>query len=392
MPSPFVNLDVRLVAADFVQRVFDTIRTRWPDWEPADANLETWLIEGLSQIAEELADLITQVGAEVFRKFGQEVVNIPPIAAASATVTSTWTLNDLLGHTIEAGTQVALTMPDGSLAAFTVTDDVVVPPGSGATGAGAVLLESVETGEAYNDLAGPAELIDALSFVDPGGVAIVGNTGNGADAEDPVTYLARLAERLQLMSETLILPRDFEIATRDHAGVARAVAIDGYDPVGETFDNERMIAIYAHDVDGDPLSAPLKAEIDADLQERRETTFIVTVNDPDYTDVDVTATIVLYPEFDLTEGETSAEGYLESYLSPATWGASPTGDTTLWLNEDTVYRRELESVLDRVPGVRRVQDLDFGLDGGAQDDTDKLLTGPAPLTRPGVIAITATYG
>lgn len=392
MPSNFVNLVVTSEVGDFAQRVYNIIRTRWPDWEPADTNLETFLIDGFAAIAEELADLITTVGAEVFRKFGEEVINIPPQAATSASITSTWTLNDDLGHTIPIGTIVALRNADNELSAFRVVNEVTVAPGQTTTGVGAVTLRAVEVGDEYNELTGPAELIDALAYVDPGGVAVIGQTSGGADAEDPIEYLNRLAQRLRLMSETLVIPRDYEIVARDFNTVERAKAVDGYDAVAETYDNDRTLTVYVHDVDGNALSAPDKAEILAELEERSITNMLIYVSDPEYSDVDVTATLIAYEGFDLATVEAAAVEALNTYTDPRNWGAPPFAvEAGGWINEEMVYRRELESLLDRVPGVRRVEDLEFGLNGGAQSDVDKALAGAAPLTNPGVMDITVTF-
>ncbi len=389
MPSNFVNLEITRTASDFAQRVYDSIRTRYPDWEPADAGLETWLIDGFSYIAEELADLITTVGAEVFRLFGEEIVNVPPTLAARASVLSTWTLNDDDGHTIPAGTEVALTSADGTLAGFRVTEDVVVPNGETTTDAGAVTLLAIDAGAEYNDLGDPATLISAMSFVDPGGIDIVGDTGGGADAEDPLDYLNRLAERLQLLSETLVLPRDYEIYVRDFAGVMRAKAVDGYDAVAETYDNDRTVTIFPHGVDGDPLSTELKDEIKAGIEERREVNFVVYVEDPEYNTVAVTATVKAFETYDLAAVDAAVTAALESYLAPENWGRiSESGIDAEWYNETTVRRRELESTIDRVPGVRYVSALTFSVNAGANNDSDKALTGAAPLTEPGTMSIT----
>jgi hypothetical protein len=85
---------------------------------------------------------------------------------------------------------------------------------------------------------------------------------------------------------------------------------------------------------------------------------------------------------------------LTSYLSPVNWGQPPYGDPTVvpggWVNTTTVRYLELAQVVADVEGVNYVSSLTFRVSGGTLATTDITMSGPAPLTRPGVMTVTAT--
>jgi hypothetical protein len=159
------------------------------------------------------------------------MMGLPPQDATPASVYSTWTLIDTLGHTIPAGTHVGISDAAGNINAFLTLVDVVVSAGSSATPAGSVQLQAVTPGLAASGLGGvgvAAQLIDTLDFVST--VVLSTATAGGLDAEDDATYLDRLQRKLRLLSTRPILPSDAAILARDVAGVYRAVAIDGFNP------------------------------------------------------------------------------------------------------------------------------------------------------------------
>src|SRR5690606_4047142 len=206
--------------------------------------------------------------------------------------------------------------------------------------------------------------------------------------EDDDAYLARLSRELELMSPRPILPDDFAVLAARVAGVARATAIDGYNPDDDTSDNERMVAVAAIDADGQAVPSGVKAQVEALLQSMREVSFVVHVIDPTYTEIDVAFTAKAFPGYAPADVQARAEQAVADYLSPAHWGLPPTGDDTAhggWWSQPVVRYLEVAAVLDRVEGLDYVSALT--VDGGTSDVT---LTGAIPLPKPGTIAGTVT--
>jgi hypothetical protein len=135
---------------------------RVPGWLPAEGNLETWLVEAMSNQAAELADVASAVPAAIFGYFGATVLGLPPFAsAASATAQTTWTMVDGQGYTIPAGTLMGVRATGSELIPFETVQDVVIAVG--ATTA-AITCSAVDPGTDANALNGACELIDAAQL------------------------------------------------------------------------------------------------------------------------------------------------------------------------------------------------------------------------------------
>lgn len=391
MPD-YITLPIESDPDILLAGAYDFIQARWPNWEPNDANLDVAILGATAQIASEVRDLSRDVPLAIFKFYGDSIIGLPPVIATPATATTTWTMVDVAGYTIPEGTLVGVPAAGDDLVVFRVTEEVVVPPGSAATGAGGVPIEAIEPGEQASGLgvAGTdLELLDALAYVT--NVELAEPTTGGTDEESDELYVNRLSARLQLMAPRPILARDFALLARDVPGVWRATAIDNFIPP-DTDDAERAVFVVALDKEGTAVSAPVKAAVDAYLQEQRELNFIVNVGDPSSVSLDVTFTVRCLPGFDAAEVEERAVAAIETYLSPASWGTDPTvaveGDRQ-WRNVTTVRYLELAEVLNRVFGVDYVEALTFAETGDALSTADVVMTGVAPLPSPGTINGTA---
>lgn len=382
-------------------QAYDRLQARWAGWVPNNNNLETWQISVLARMVAEAMDVAANVPPAIFKYLGRTVFGIPPIEAVAARVNSTWTVTDNAGgRTILAGWTVLIDDPIDGPVVFSVISDVVLPAGNLSTGVGEVVLQAVDEGEVGNGLGGLG--ITAQQYDPPitwiTGITLTSATGGGADEEDDDTYLDRLARKLTLLTPRPILPRDFEILAADVAAqngvTARVLALDGYDPVGATFSNERMVALYiVNALTGANLASPVKATIDAALQALREVNFVVTVNDPTRTTVDITAAAKALPGYLPADVKASAESALQAYFDPANYGIpvdESAASLTTWLNKPIVYHQDVSTVVNNVPGFDRWTTLTIGLNGGAQAATDQALPGAAPITLPGVITVTVT--
>ena len=80
------------------------------------AAMAIWLLETVARMHAETRYLFTLVSDSIFRYFGENLVNIPPIEGAYATALTTWTMLDDAGYTISAGTHVAYRLAGDKLA------------------------------------------------------------------------------------------------------------------------------------------------------------------------------------------------------------------------------------------------------------------------------------
>lgn len=387
MADEYIDLNITADELELAVRAYERLQQLVPGWQPSSGNFEALLIEASARIAAETAEVAALVPAAIFRYFGQSLLGINQNQAVSAQGNTTWTMIDSVGHTIPAGTLVSMTNDDGDLVTFQVVNAVTVPPGSSVTAAGEVLIEATDAGLASSGLTGAVDLVDPLDFVDS--IAIVGATAGGIDQESDVDYLDRLSRELRLLSRRPILPRDYETLAKTQPNVERAVAIDGYDAVAATYDNDRTITVAVADAAGQPV--PNKTDIDALFQANREVNFLVYVIDPTYTTVSVTVTVKAYEDYALADVEAAVEAAVADWLSPATWGRPEfEGDESSWVLDTKVRYLDLAHVVRGVPGVHYVVSLTAGIGAGAQSAADVTMTGPAPLPTPGTISCTAT--
>lgn len=374
------------------QAAFDFLQARWPNWEPAEGNLEAWLVAACARMVAEAATVAADVPAAIFKYFGASIAGVPPIEERAAEVSSTWTVRtNPAGRTIAAGTLVGIPDNSGEVQPFEVVNSVTVATGSLTTAAGAVLLRSLDRGAYLSGLGGNGVVvqpIDSQTWYNT--VTLTSVTTGGRDAERDDAYLDRLSARLTLMAPRPILPRDFALLAIDIAsqnGVnARAVALDGYNPANNTSNNERMVAVAMIDaVTGGDLSQGVKDAVDAGLQAQREASFIVNIMNPTRTTVDVTFQARVLPGRVVTEVRDSAIAAVRDYLQPFNWGKPAGSAAKEWNNQTVVRYLELATVLNNVEGLDYVTSLTIGLNGGAQTAADQNLTGAAPVTTPGAI-------
>jgi hypothetical protein len=223
----FVTVPFETDAETLADQAVDDLRTGITGWEPADGNLEVWLIEATARIGAEVATVAAQVPPAIFDQFGQQMVGVARIAGTRATITTIWTARDNLGYTALAGTQVAHKVTGDDLIVFETIDDVTIAPG--ATALGGVVLQATEVGTAWNGVpTGDLDLVDALSWVES--VTATTTSSGGINPETDVAYLDRLTAELRLLTPRPILPDDFATLARNVTGVYRALAINGYDP------------------------------------------------------------------------------------------------------------------------------------------------------------------
>jgi hypothetical protein len=386
MAEGFINIEVQSDPAALQQEVYELIQTMFPEWDPAKAVLDKWIIDGCSFIGADLADIAGFVPEEILRQFGLTIFKIPVLPAEAASATVTIFIQDALGYpTIKAGTQMMFTLPDGNKVAFRTREDVEVPVGVNELKG--VIIEAIVPGAEANQLKEDPQMLDSISYISTVQQTSA-NTSGGADAETPSDYLDRLTVELELLSTSPITPGDYEKLAR-RFGMYRAVAIDGWDPIGETEGNERMVAVAAIDEEGEGWSAKKKEEYEAEVEALREVNFVINAIDPVYNEINVKAEVQTLPGFDKVAVKEAVEEALKSYLAAKNW-ANTNGEPRQWRQNTIVRQSELIWLINTVQGVDFiVGNVELSKGAGKLETKDVALTGKAALTKPKTLTIAA---
>jgi uncharacterized phage protein gp47/JayE len=373
----FVRLPIETTPQTMLEEWAAEMEALIEGWDPALAEYETIQAQ---------ATIYRIVFPAIFNEWGRTIVNVVPQEATRATVTSTWTVQDESGYTIKAGTQVDIARSGDERIGFLVTEDIEVPAGKTVTEAGEVVLEAVEPGLDGNGLEGEGILIDALFFVTD--IAIVEASSGGTDAEDPAAYLGRLALTMQTYIEGVVIARDVEIVALNVPGIGRALALDNYNAETEEDEEEKTTTVAVTDDEGEPATAEAKEALEAKLEEKREVNYLFFVIDATYHLLDVEGEIVPMQGFDKAEVAANVAAAIEDRFSQARHGQQPPGDTSSWVNDDTLRYQDLVTVVNNAEGVDHYMSLKWRIGAAAFDVKDIALSGAASLPKPDSIVIT----
>jgi hypothetical protein len=227
----YITFRVSKDPEELIALAFDYMRSNISGWEPAEGNLDVWMLEAFGSLSAEVAEIASLVPAAIFRYYGNTLMGLPPADATAASITSTWVAKDNAGYVVEAGTLVGITNLTGDTVPFEVMADVTIPSGQTTTEVGAVTLVALLPGEDASGIGGNGQIATLLDVVDwVTSVTLTGVTTGGQDAETDDEYLDRLATLLRLMAPRPILPQDFAILARQNENVYRALAVDGLNP------------------------------------------------------------------------------------------------------------------------------------------------------------------
>lgn len=375
-PSPDITAYVDLRPYDVTdQDIVDTgiaaAQLNLPGWVPREGNTEVVLMESLAlEISEAIVAINRVPGAVVAALL--LLAGVDKDYGAAPIASATFVLGDTLGHTIPAGTRLYLVLDDGTTITFLVEEPgLTVEPGSD-TGTVSIIGD-IFTDQANGIAAGTRLLMaDPVPFIDS--VTLASTVADGRSAETDDQWRDRGVARLSRLSDALVLPRHFEAAALERSEVARAVALDLWDgATGVPGDDPGHIAVAVLGDGGAALSAPAKAEIEADLEARAVA--ILDVHVIDVTIEPVAITVEMHPVdgFDSAEVIDAVEEAIAAYVDPLTWQ---------W--GGTIRLFEIVSLVDRVDGVDYVTSV---LIDGLALDYD--ITGPANLPNATPITVTA---
>lgn len=384
MAEVYENPDIQVDSDELADEQFAYLEENWNGWTPASGNLDTWILEVGARLGSEVGTLALIPPPAIWRTYGEQIVRFLPIDATPATALSTWTLGDAEGHTIEAGTVVAVNdVP------FEVSADRIVPPGE--TVAEGVEIVALDEGSFASGLNGPPTLEDSTV----GYTAVIvldAPTSGGSDGETDEEYADRLAVYTELFSAMPLTASDVEKFARLVQGVDRMLVLDTYRPAtapgGEAEDVPLTFTVVPIDSSGQPPAAGVLNELMTLLISRRGMNWNIWSMEPTYTIFDVNFEAVAFPEFNPVEVNARAQDSIEQYLSPANFGVPLLGERRRWVLTTEMRHRELATVLNNVEGLDNVTLLEFGIQGAPTvftENVDIPMPGKAPLPMPGAI-------
>lgn len=245
----------------------------------------------------------------------------------------------------------------------------------------------------------------AIRFFTSGGSTI--STTFAADVAQPNTQFTQMSVTARAPSNAAFMA--VLVRVKGTAGAAELAFADkwsvhkGYNlqwqPGGTpTTGVDRSVTVFVIDENGLPLGTGAKAELLADLQALREVNFLVYVEDPQYTFIDVTFTGKAQAGYDPASVEAAAEAAVASYLDPKNWGRPQwtTGtEPDDWLQAPVVRYTELIQVINNVEGfdyLSGITPLQLAIQGQSLGTSDVNLApqGFAPLPKAGTINGTVT--
>jgi Baseplate J-like protein len=370
-----LDTDVETLFQDFV----DYIRNYYPDWNPSEGQLDVLIARFFSIQTAFTADMASRVLRAIFRYFGSTMANIPPLPGSFASATVAFTVSDGEAHTLPEDTLVGLTDSDGDIQMFALVDDLNFAAGD-VTESG--VCQAVEIGAAGNDLTGTVQMIELVDWIDS--AVVSGVSSGGSDPEVDEIFLARLSDNLQIPRRPA-LPNDFALVAQNVPGVWRSCVIDNYDlgpPVNAAA--AQCIAISSVDEQGQPLSAAVRADLLAYLNSLVRQNFKIGFQDPTYNTVQITYNVTAIEFTEPAAVKTAIDDAIAQNLSPANFAQYPeqAANNRSWRNVKVIRYLDLTTIVENVPGVDHINNLTFGLNGGAQDKNDKNLNGLFPLTNP----------
>jgi hypothetical protein len=239
---------------------------------------------------------------------------------------------------------------------------------------------------AWNAPAGTVQTaLEALSNVAPGDVIVTGGPWPAAMTFEFTSALAE-ANRTQMTSSAASL-------TPGGSTITHATTVGGVAPATGV---EKAVTVYVVDADGLDPGQTARDRIDADLQSRRESNFIVNVRAPGYDSVAVSFTAKAYAGWDPADVQARAIVAVQDMLSPANAGVPVFSDVLAgssgrpWIYDGKIRLGELVEVLNRVDGLWYLTGPGANgmptIEGSAADYT--LASGPAAVVLPTAGTIT----
>lgn len=357
------------------QDIFDAslinLRENIPEWSPREGNIEVLLLEAIAQPVSELIFANNRLPAAM-----SEVImawyGIERDPGSEPKTNIRFTINMTDGLTIPANTAVSLDLEALGMDPIVFSTDVelVIEAGQN-TGIVSATARGVYIADANGIPANTAmAVLDSIIYVDSAYTNIA--VWDGSPPEEDIDWYTRGFQRLQRLTETLVLPHHFTAIALEQTYIERAFVVDNFDAVAPGTPGAQLgfVSLYVYG-NNEQVSTDDKADLLGKITPATHAGLIVRIAEPTLTEVDVEATVVLEPTADVGTTIIAVEQAVQDFLSPMTWD---------W--GGVVRRNDLISLITNVPGVDFVDTL-------VTPAANITLTGAANLVTSGAVVITA---
>lgn len=356
---------------DILQAAIEDLRSRLPEWVPREDNTEVMLLQSMAVEVAEAVYAINRLPSSIMVAL-MKLYGIERDAGEFARVDVEIEVVNTMGYTIPARTRLLLPAQQGyGSAVFETTHTLVIPQGytKGSVPATATIVTDAANGVPAQTR---MEVLDSSHFIN--NVRTVTMVVGGRDPEGDQEWFDRGVQRFGRLTDTLVVPRHFELAAMERPEVQRARALDNYNAdagsgvVGD-HPGHLTMALYG---DSSPLSTAEKQAVLDSFIDRKFAPLILHYVDPVITVVDVT--MIVKPN----------EGFTNARVVDAVTDAMRN-----WLNTDTwpwkatVYVNEIIGLVSELPEVDYVTQL-------VAPATNVQLNGAAPLATLGNISVQLT--
>ena len=349
MPNPDITQYTNLVIydkdpQDIVDAALVVLQARLPEWTPSETNIELALLEAM---ALEVAETIYTINRlpEVMVETLLALYEIERDQGVAPSVTIEFTMADNAGYTIDEGTEVSISISASENLSFFTDSALVIAPGNTT---GTKTATAIENTISANGVAigTSCELVDAIEAVESIETTTV--IAGGEAPEDDTTFLTRGIQRLQRLTDTLVIPEHFSQYALEKTYVTRAYAIDNYNSEagsGVPGDHDGHITVVVYG-DGANVSNGNKALLLAELDDNASGNLGVHLLNPTINTVNVAIAVKKVDAYTTGAIQTAVQTALTAYLNTATWDWS-----------GTVRRNELITLVSNITGVDYVVSL-----------------------------------
>ena len=349
MPNPDITQYTNLVIydkdpQDIVDAALVVLQARLPEWTPSETNIELALLEAM---ALEVAVTIYTINRlpEVMVETLLALYEIERDQGVAPSVTIEFTMADNAGYTIDEGTEVSISISASENLSFFTDSDLVIAPGNTT---GTKTATAIENTISANGVAigTSCELVDAIEAVESIETTTV--IAGGEAPEDDTTFLTRGIQRLQRLTDTLVIPEHFSQYALEKTYVTRAYAIDNYNSEagsGVPGDHDGHITVVVYG-DGANVSNGNKALLLAELDDNASGNLGVHLLNPTINTVNVSIAVKKVDAYTTGAIQTAVQTALTAYLNTSTWDWS-----------GTVRRNELITLVSNITGVDYVVSL-----------------------------------
>ena len=349
MPNPDITQYTNLVIydkdpQDIVDAALVVLQARLPEWTPSETNIELALLEAM---ALEVAETIYTINRlpEVMVETLLALYEIERDQGVAPSVTIEFTMADNAGYTIDEGTEVSISISASENLSFFTDSDLIIAPGNTTGTKAATAIENTISANGVA-IGTSCELVDAIEAVESIETTTV--IAGGEAPEDDTTFLTRGIQRLQRLTDTLVIPEHFSQYALEKTYVTRAYAIDNYNSEagsGVPGDHDGHITVVVYG-DGANVSNGNKALLLAELDDNASGNLGVHLLNPTINTVNVAIAVKKVDAYTTGAIQTAVQTALTAYLNTATWDWS-----------GTVRRNELITLVSNITGVDYVVSL-----------------------------------